>query len=1019
MSHLIHTRVLPVAGMRLRGLGLIGALFTALFATLTAVSPVFAQIVPDLRGGEPSRVSSLPDPAPNAPPNATILQIDGGAVRGANLFHNFEQFSVPTGSTAFFNNDGAIRNIVSRVTGSGISNIDGLIRTNGAANLFLINPNGIVFGPNAALNVGGSFVATTATTVEFGNQGRLEAADPVVPLLTVNPSALLVNQLATQAVAPAAIRVDHATLQVPNGQSLLLVGGPVRLSGATVRAPGGRVHLAGLGSPSRVELRTIPGEANSPAPASLDLVRPVLQPAANIALDQGTVVDVRAGGGGDITLYGNRIDFTEGSLLRAGIAAGAGGPAARAGDVVVVARSAVNLLQGSFIANSTLGTGDSGNVTVITDTLTLRDGAQVNSSTFGGGNGGKVLVQAQGQVWLDGEDADFRSSGFYSRVNPGAVGNSGGIEVAAKSVLVTNGAVLTATTLGQGNAGSVKITAQGEVRFAGSGPDQFGSGAFSGVRPDAMGNSGGIQITAASLAIAAGVLDASTFGTGNAGQISLNIAGSVALQGDASGQLRDPGGIYSFVGEPAVGHGGGINLRAESLSLQNGAALVATTFGVGDAGKIEVRVAGPVLLDGQTPTLSSGIFSSVGGTGQGNGGAIDLAADSLRVTQGAAIAASTLAQGNAGNVAIAVTGTASFDGVGRDGFPSGVFSSVREAGVGNGGNIQLTAGALELTRGGQLRASSIGQGNAGDIQLTIADTVSIQGLDAATNTPSGLLSNTAGAGLGGKILVQTGNLRLGDRALISAQSLGAGAAGDIVLRVRDRLQAQDGQIVTSAAQSTGGAITINAGSLRLQGNSDITTSVFDGTGGGGDVAIFTRALIALDDSDILAFSRNGRGGNITVRTPVFFGQRYAPAPAGTDPSTLNGNGRVDINASGKLSSGVISLPDISQLQKTLGALPSDLVDVGALVASSCLAKRTTSAKGSFSVIGAGSPMLAEEFSAPFTTYDLVLTPPIAATDAADPQFSPVPQTPIPPPIAQADGFYRLPNGDLILGRSCH
>ncbi|MFH7029557.1 MAG: filamentous hemagglutinin N-terminal domain-containing protein [Heteroscytonema crispum UTEX LB 1556] len=119
----------------------------------------YAQIAPD---------STLPNNS-NVQLDDSTFNITGGTTRGANLFHSFKEFSVPTGSTAYFNNASDIQNIISRVTGKSVSNIDGLIHTKGNANLFLINPSGIVFGKNASLNIGGSFVATTANGIGFGN----------------------------------------------------------------------------------------------------------------------------------------------------------------------------------------------------------------------------------------------------------------------------------------------------------------------------------------------------------------------------------------------------------------------------------------------------------------------------------------------------------------------------------------------------------------------------------------------------------------------------------------------------------------------------------------------------------------------------------------------------------------------------------------------------------------------------------------------------------------------------------
>ncbi|GAA6617391.1 hypothetical protein NUACC26_032010 [Scytonema sp. NUACC26] len=233
-------------------------------ATVISANCALAQITPD---------GTLPNNSVVTPDGSTF-NITEGTQAGSNLFHSFSEFSVPTGGIAIFNNALDIQNIISRVTGGSVSNIDGLIKANGTANLFLINPSGIIFGKNAALNIGGSFLATTASSLKFADGTEFNAKTPqTTPLLTIsvpiglqfgnNPGSIHSQSLSTVDQNGNPSQYGRVVgLQVQPGKTIALVGGDVTLDDSLLRAEEGRIELGSVGSISLVSLARINDRAH-------------------------------------------------------------------------------------------------------------------------------------------------------------------------------------------------------------------------------------------------------------------------------------------------------------------------------------------------------------------------------------------------------------------------------------------------------------------------------------------------------------------------------------------------------------------------------------------------------------------------------------------------------------------------------------------------------------------------------------------------------------------------------------
>ncbi|MBD2463038.1 filamentous hemagglutinin N-terminal domain-containing protein [Oscillatoria sp. FACHB-1407] len=825
-----------------------------------------AQIVPDdTLGNERSVVT----------PGVTIRggvsdRIDGGAARGANLFHSFREFNVNDGQRVYFSNPAGVENILSRVTGNNVSNILGTLGVDGAANLFLLNPNGIIFGPNAQLDVGGSFVASTANTLQFGDQGFFSATNPEAPssLLTINPSAFLFNQ-----INPGNIDSNFAQLQVSDHQNLTLLGGNVNITGGSLSALGGRIDIGATASTGAISLN---------ADGSFSIPDEIMR--GDVLFNNGAVANTSFDSGGNIAISARNITFLNRGSLLTGIASNSGTADSQAGNLVLDATGDIQLLQANSLLNVVgfSATGNSGDINIRARSLSIKDGSQISTGTFGQGNAGNLIIDARDIVSLNGRTTADTSdpTGVSSIVTTGAIGNGGDIRITTGSLSLTNFAALFSDTFGRGDAGNIIITARDAVSLGGANADRLAPSAVSSsAAAGAIGNGGDIRITTGSLSLtSSAILSSSTSGRGDAGNIIITARDAVSLDGTTTNDLI---GVSSIVASGAIGNGGDIRITTGSLSLTNAVLLSAGTNGEGNAGNIFIDARDRISLGGIAPDgLSTGIRSTVEQLGRGQGGSVRITTGSLSLSNGTQISAGTFGEGNAGNVIINARNTVSLDGTTADGsFSSSVSSSVETGAIGNSGNIRITTEALLLTNGAQINAGTSGQGNAGGVIINAHNTVSID--DGSANgripIPSGVFSSvdTGAIGNGGDVRITTGSLALTNGAQISASTFSQGDAGNVSIEARghislDGVNPHSGfpsRFLTrtfSDARGQGGNVTIATNSFRIS-NGAIINAQTSNAFRGGNVTINANTFEATRGGQVIATTTNrGQAGTITL-----------------------------------------------------------------------------------------------------------------------------------------------------------
>ncbi len=760
------------------------------------------------------------------------VQITGGTRpgNGANLFHSFDQFNVGQPDTArFLNTTPSLptSNILGRVTGGNPSSIFGTIDTMSypGANLFLMNPAGIVFGPSATLDVGGSVTFTTADYLRLGNTdgsnaGIFHANAKATSLLT-SASVAAFGFLGTNPSAIFVQGVPGRPLLVQPDQSISLVGGGhgftyinpdtgtsasapdgVTVTGRQLLTSGGRVDMVSVSSPGEILAGTLDQAPNINGHSFGALGTVQISQGSNIDTsgEGGSTIRIRGGRlvvdgstiiaeTGDISLNGTSILITNSAQI--GTFTTTDAPA---GHVILEASRDIELdSKASVVSLSDGASGNAGDITLRSSqgNIKFANEASVTSQTFdGGGNSGSIKIDAQhGDILLT-------NSLIFTSAN-GGTGTIGGIQLSANDLNLLKGSRIDGDNSSTQAPGNIAILLTGRLNLAGRSEIE--------TTTNGLAASADLIIRARDILIADGSkLSADTTSSGAGGGVSIR-----GLAGPSDSVTIDGPGSGIFTNTQGTGPGGAIDLSAQSLTIQNGGTISAETSGTAPSA--------------------------------GDAGNITISGDSLTVASGGRIAASTSGTGDGGSIAITTTGDVTVTGLSADGqVRSGIFAKTISGGGGSGdgsggggggnggaskpgkaGDITIEAKNLLLNGGAQIDSSTTSGGVGGTVSIKTAENIAIAGSNTRLKSDA-----PRGNGKGGSLTLVAKNITVRDNASVTAATGGKGDAGNVSLTALDQLLLQSAGTVTTSTSGSGkgGTIVIQANQVLLDGQGTAITA---------------------------------------------------------------------------------------------------------------------------------------------------------------------------------------------------
>jgi len=833
--------------------------------------------------------------------------ITDGTLVGNNLFHSFSEFGIASGQSATFSGSSSVDNILGRVTGGAASNINGLLRsTIGGANLYLINPAGVMFGPDASLDVSGSFYVSTANYISLDLDGRFDATNPAGSTLTVSaPSEFGFLS------APAPISFTGSALRAMDGERVAVIGGDITLTDASIFSNSGKIDVVSLAGAGQVNIAGAAIETSAGAVlGTLDISQST--DTSGRPVDRFFTVgnlDVSGTNPGTIVIRAGRF-VADNALVYGDTRFGGGG---KGGHIDIKVDGNMTLANESIVSTDSVNPAGPGEIEVDTGSLKLVNGSSIQSRGFVGGPGGSIDIQVDGVLEISGisSSADPRLSGDLISAISGqtiAAGNGSDIDIVAGSIRLYDSGEIVAGTSSGGDSGVIRLDVNTLRIDSGGGihADTTGAGRGGDITINATGT---VSIAGASADDPADVagITASAFSSGNGGAVVLNAQGlSMGDRSVIQTNLESAPGFGQPVPDAGT-RGGEIIVQVDDFTLSGGAQITALNLTDGQGGDVTVAADNTLSIRGQSADgiQASGLFTSSGGSGAG--GNLFVAANTLLLSDSGSISSAALGSGAAGNIKIAVSD-------------------------------------LSLQSGGRISSSAGGAGAGGDLVVAATNKVSASGIGgdgfgsgvySDVQVQEGLSPDTA-SGNGGRIDLSATQVHLSERASISAKSEGTGDAGSISVHAVESIVLESNSSITTEAEIAGGGqIDLQATDLSYLIDSSITSSVNDGTGNGGDITI-DPVFVILNNSQIIANAFAGNGGNISIVADYFIASQDSIVQAS---SQLGIDGNITIIS-----------PD-QDVSDSLTVLTDSFLDASRLMQQRC-AQRVVKGASQFVVAGA-------------------------------------------------------------------